>query len=214
MAAGHDNNSVAARSFPGARSGPEKIGRAEPVTIGQFRWQGGGTPILAFGMRSTASVGYAWAYLKATLFRLNARIAAWSSGRWNHWHAAAAHRRHRDAGIGASWWTDHAFGCGELIAQRSAAYGFAGAWCSVATRQATTLIRWLRKRRRSSRPLGLGVCDGGKWRCDGRDDGRNAHGSHVMSPRLIESNAGHGIIVPPAWPGGTSIVMRKQPINR
>ena len=199
MAAGHDNNSVAARSFPGAPSGPEKksprrTGRNWPVPMARRR-------DVDFGVWDAVNgVGriYAWAYLKATLLRLNARIAAWSSGRWNHRHAAAAHRRHRDAGIGASWWTDHAFGCGELIAQRSAACGFAGAWCFVATRQATTLIRWLHKRRRGSRPLGLGVCDGDKWRCDGRDDGRNVHGSHVMSPRLIESNAGHGIIVPPA----------------
>jgi hypothetical protein len=38
MAAGHDNNSVAARSFPGARSGPEKnrprrTGRNWPVPM-------------------------------------------------------------------------------------------------------------------------------------------------------------------------------------
>ena len=169
---------------------------------------------MAFGMQSTASVGYAWAYLKATLLRLNARIAAWSSGRWNHRHAAAAHRRHHDAGIGAGGWTDHAFGCGELIAQRSAPCGFAGAWCSAATRQATILIRRLRQRRRSSGPLRLGVCDGDKWRCDGRDDGRNVHGSHVMSPQLMEDNARRGIIVPPVQPGGTSIVMRAQQIGR
>lgn len=150
---------------------------------------------------------YAWACLKATLLRLNVRIAAWSSGRWNHRHAAAAYWRHGDAGIGAGRGTDHAFGCGEPIAQRSAACGFVGAWCSAAARQATTLIRWLRKRRRSSRLLRLSVCDGDKWRCHGRDDGRNVHGSHGMSPRLIENNAGCGIIVPPAQQGGTSIVI-------